>query len=265
MLQFPRTILAVTPGLPLPRLPFPVDFAHMAYRIGPNLQLLRARPELELEGGLLMLSGTASCCRGNFDRFCEQLLSECHIRHMVGVVANWELSSQYASLVSELDRALAVENLEFWVPEYFSKDVTAGHIMISSQLSGGTLAARLQEAVQQWGKRVALAIECTPWDFLLPCAPGQERPLEENQAQQLMSKHATRFWFSEALFAQYFTYQAESKLHLVQFDNAYSIRKKLELSKQFGLSGAMLSWDEIHRFSREIFSSPQKRSGGNAF
>lgn len=57
MPQFPRLLLACSPGNTLPQLPASVELAHMAYRIGPRCRLLRTRPELDLNGGFLMISG----------------------------------------------------------------------------------------------------------------------------------------------------------------------------------------------------------------
>lgn len=265
MPQFPRILLAVSPGSVPPRLPVPFELAHMAYRIGSHCRLLRARPELALTGGFLMISGAASSCHGNAERFCQQVVSECRLHHAAGVIANWELASQCAPLVTELDRALAQAQLEFWVPEYYAKAAANAKILVSSQLSGGSLTARLQEALDRWGHRIALAVECTPWVFQLPCPSGQGTPLEAGQLRQLIANYSPRFWFSEALGTQYFTYLREQQLHLALFDNGASIRRKLELAARRGLSGAILSWDELAPFAREVFPPSQHRAGGNRF
>lgn len=265
MPQFPRILLAVSPGSVPPRLPVPFELAHMAYRIGPRCRLLRARPELALNGGFLMISGAASSCLGNAERFCQQVVSECRLHLAAGVIANWELAPQCVPLVTELDRALAQAQLEFWVPEYYAAAAANAKILISSQLSGGSLSARLQEALNRWGHRIALAVECTPWSFQLPCPSGRGTPLEDGQLQQLIANYNPRLWFSESLCTQYFTYLKENQLHLTLFDNGASIRRKLELAARRGLSGAILSWDELKPFARELFSPAQRRSGGNRF
>lgn len=265
MPQFPRLLLAISPGNIPPRLPLPTELAHMTYRIGPRCRLLRAYPEQALTGGFLMISGTASSCIGNLDRFCRQVVSECQLRHAAGVIANWELASQCAPLATQLDRALTQAQLEFWVPEYYAGATINAQIFISSQLSGGSLAARLQEAFDRWGHRIALAIECTPWVFQLPCPSGQGTPLERGPLQQLITDYNPRLWFSEALCTQYFTYLRKEQLHLALFDNGASIRKKLELAARRGLSGVILSWDELAPFVQEVFAPTQRRPGGNRF
>lgn len=264
MPHFPRILLAAAPDCTLPRLPFPAEPVHIAYRIGPHLQLLRARPELALEGGFLMISGAASCCHGNFVQFCQLVLEECRLRNAAGIVANWELSQQSVDLAKMMDHTLAKAGLAFWVPEHFASAVTNGTIMVSSQLSGGTLSARLQEAQKRWGGRVSLAVECTPWDFRLPCPTGHGSSLEEGQIRRQMTAHNARPWFSNALCTQYFTYLEESHLHLVQFDNASSIRRKLELTEQLHLSGVILSWDEIRPFAHDIYPTAQNRAKRNS-
>ena len=265
MPQFPRLLLAVAPGNVPPQLPVPFELAHMAYRIGPRCRLLRARPELALTGGFLMISGAAASCLGNLERFCQQVVSECQLHRAVGVIANWELASQCAPLISQLDRALAEAQLEFWIPEYYAEAAANARIFLSSQLSGGSLAARLQEALNRWGHRIALAVECTPWVFQLPCPSGRGTPLEDGQLQQLIADHNPHLWFSEALCTQYFTYLSENQLHLTLFDNGVSVRRKLELAARRGLSGAILSWNELAPFAREVFSSTQRRPNGSRF
>ena len=106
-------------------------------------------------------------------------------------------------------------------------------------------------------------MECTPWSFQLPCPSGRGTPLEDGQLQQLIANYNPRLWFSESLCTQYFTYLKENQLHLTLFDNGASIRRKLELAARRGLSGAILSWDELKPFARELFSPAQRRSGGN--
>ena len=265
MPQFPRLLLALAPGSTLPQLPLPLELAHMAYRIGPHCRLLRARPEVELTGGFLMISGAASSCLGNLERFCQQVLSECHIHHASGVIANWELASQCMPLVGQLDRMLAQAQLEFWVPEYYAEAAVNAKILISSQISGGSLAGCFQEALNRWGNRVALAVECTPWVFQLPCTSGQGTPLEEGQLQQLITDRTPHIWFSEALCTQYFTYLEKNQLHLALFDNAASVRRKLELAARHGVAAAILSWDELAPFAQEVFAPSQRKPGGNRF
>ena len=265
MPQFPRLLLAVSPGNTIPQLPASVELAHMAYRIGPRCRLLRTRPELDLNGGFLMISGAASSCLGDLERFCLQVLSECRIHHAIGVIANWELHPQCVPLATRLDHTLAQVGLEFWVPEYYAESAAGAKVFISSQISGGSLTACLQEALSRWGSRTTLAIECTPWMFQLPCASGRGTPLNEEQLRQLMADRAPRFWFSESLCSQYFTYQEENQLCLVLFENAASVRKKLALATRLGLDGAVLSWDEVTPFAQELFYPIPKQSGRARF
>lgn len=260
MSHFSHTLLAARPEVHLPPAAASATLAHLSYRIGPGLQLLRARSALPPEGGFLMLSGEASCYEGNVARFCRQVCAECQARHMTGVVSNLGSSPQCIPLVTALDRALTEAGLIFWVSEPVAAHTADAQVMVSSQLSGGSLAVRLQDALQQWGRRVVLAVECTPWDFCLPCAAGRERPLDDAQVKQLLTTHGVRTWFSQTLCTQYFTYQTDHQLHLVQFQTGYSVRKKMELAKQLHLSGILLSWDEVHPFVNALFSPGQKKS-----
>lgn len=94
---------------------------------------------------------------------------------------------------------------------------------------------------------------------------GRGTPLNEEQLRQLMADRAPRFWFSESLCSQYFTYQEENQLCLVLFENAASVRKKLALAARLGLDGAVLSWDEVTPFAQELFYPTPKQSGRARF
>lgn len=83
-----------------------------------------------------MISGAASSCLGDLERFCLQVLSECRIHHAIGVIANWELHPQCVPLATRLDHTLAQVGLEFWVPEYYAESAAGAKVFISSQISG---------------------------------------------------------------------------------------------------------------------------------
>jgi spore germination protein YaaH len=69
-----------------------------------------------------------------------------------------------------------------------------------------------------------------------------------------MKEHNARFWFSEALCSQYFTYQSNNELHLVLFENTDSVRAKLNRATQRNLPGVLFSWDEISHIAHDLFA-----------
>lgn len=252
MVSLPRLLLAHSLGTELPRLPVPTEPVRTGYRVGADCRLLRLRTETDWFGGFLMVSGEPDFAQGDSDLLTRQLLTECRAHSAAGVVVNWTVSARHPAFFPRLEEALSRDGLELWVPEAFAPDTKKARVLISSHLSGGTLAGRLKESVSRWGDRTALAIECDPWLFPLPCPPGAERPLEDKQLRQLLAQRP-QVWFSESLCAQYVTCMLEGTPHLALFDNEYSIRRKLMAAVQCGLSGALLAWEELAPFAEGVF------------
>lgn len=232
----------------------PVPFV---YQVAPSGQLLRGGQEALPTGSVLMIGGDTPPSSAGMDWFCRQVLSECHAQQAVGVMANWVCSIAGQQTAQRLEPILSRNQLSFWVPESFAQAVPTAQILLSSQLSGGTLRRRLQEALAQYGNRITLAIECTPWDFSLPCADGQGTALTLPTMRELFTQHRCRAWFSSEFCCAYFTYQQEEQIHLVLYDNAASVQAKLELAAELNLSGTLLFWDEIQSFHPPVWRTEQ--------
>ena len=256
MLSLPRLLLARSPETEPPRLPVHTEPVRTGYRVGPDCRLLRIRSVTNWSGGFLMVSGEPDLLRGDSEHLLRQLPAECRAHGAAGVVVNWTQTGRHPAFFPRLEEALAREGTELWVPEALAAGTENATVLISSHLSGGTLAGRLEESVSRWGSRTALALECDPWLFPLPCPPGTERPLEETHLQRLL-KRRRRVWFSESLCAQYMTCLLEGRLHLALFDNGSSIRRKLELAGHCGLSGALLAWEELAPFAETVFPAEE--------
>ena len=113
-------------------------------------------------------------------------------------------------------------------------------------------AARLQEAVQRFG-RVVLAVERVAEDFYLPSPTGQGTPLTRDELAQRLEERAPQVYFSTDLCAHYFTYMSDaSGAHFVLFDDAGSIRKKLQLARQLDIGEALLPYAQVDDLLPEL-------------
>ena len=120
-----------------------------------------------------------------------------------------------------------------------SKDTSSnGWVLVSSAVSGGTLAWRLERAIERYGRdRVLPALERTAMDFPLPAPGGCGTPLSQLQLQQKIREHSPTVHFSSALCARYFLYRDTHALpHFVLFDDIFSFRQKLHLLRSLGLT-----------------------------
>lgn len=258
-------LLVLSPDTPLPSLSQPVTPAFLSYQINPAGQLLCAGASVLPEGSVLMLGGTAPSSGEATDWLCRQIAAECQRQKAAGVVANWAEDAAGAGLASRLEPILRSLDIDFWVPESFASSAPNAQVLISSQLSGGTLENRLRQAQLKYGDRIALAIECTPWDFTLPCPHGQGTALTLPAMRERFARHHCRAWFSEGFCCSYFTYGQEEALHLVLYDTAASVQAKLSLAEALELSGVILAWEEIGAFQPPLWPIRQEKASDGQF
>ena len=218
--------LAHAPAAKPPSLPRPFTSVPMAYQAAPDGQLLRAGQGALPVGCALMVSGTAPASPAGLDWFCRQVLAECQAQQ---------------------------HGRSFTVPEAFAGTASTAQILVSSQLSGGTLRGRIREALERYGGRVVLALECSPWDLVLPCPDGQGVALTLPELRERFAQHRCRAWFSEDFCCQYATYREAERLHLILYDNAASVQAKLDLAAELGLAGVLVCWEEIWGFQPPVW------------
>lgn len=244
-------ILTVPPSQAHAALAFGVPVAHMAYRMGAGPRLFRGSIPLALRGGLLMLDDRGfSAQQGENAPFCQQVIRECTGRGYDGVVADWENrpSSAQAALAQELDKVLADKGWPLYITEPYGSCTRHARVMISSAVSGGSLAARLSEAGEKYGiERVALAVERSAEDFTMPAPDGCGRSLSQEELRRLMEEYHSPTYFSGELCAHYFTYRpaGEGGVHFVLFDDEGSIRKKLQVARNAGVRYGLMAYPQV--------------------
>ena len=245
--------LAYAPAAATPTLPCPFTPVPMAYQAAPDGQLLRAGENALPAGSVLLVGGTAPAAPTGRDWFCRQVLAECRRQQAAGVLANWAETPAGQALAQELAGALEKRHLSFTVPEAFAPSAPSAQALISSQLSGGTLRGRIREALERYGSRVVLALECSPCAFVLPCPDGQGTTLTLPELRKRFARHRCRAWFSEDFYCQYATYWETEQLNLILYDNAASVQAKLDLAAELGLAGALVCWEEISGFQPPVW------------
>lgn len=107
-------------------------------------------------------------------------------------------------------------------------------VWVSSLLSGGTLRERLSTAKQRYGDRLWLRIEPFCTDFPLPCPTGNGIAL--TQEESLSLRAACSVFYSAELCCMYCVRLKNSVPIMHLFDTPQSIREKLLLAAQLGIS-----------------------------
>lgn len=238
---------------------FGLPVAHAAYRVGGGPHLFRANLPLPVRGGLMAVDCTGFDGRGESGPFCQEVLRECAARGFTGVLCDFE-GRPFPLLIRilrELEGLLEKRGWPLYVPESYGPHTVSARVLVSSALSGGSLARRLAEAQERCGGRAVLAVERTAEDFFLPSPDGQGRPLSREQLHTLLAERSPSVFFSSELCAHYFTYMSrENGAHFVLFDDAGSIRKKLRLARSAGMEQAVLSYPQMEDLLEDILREP---------
>lgn len=246
--------LAVTPGEYQSAAKYSRLFAHVAYRIGPESQLLRQSLLLQTRGGLLVLGDREAPPISAPGALCAGILRECARRGYTGVLLDFEARP---AADRQVFAAMLAQNLRktrrvLYVPE--SCAVPGAVPLICTALSGGSFPQRLQEAARQFGgaEHLGLDVQRLRMDFTLPAKSGEGRPLSEEEFHSLVEKESPAVFFSQELCARYFTYMQGQETHFVLFDDESTLRQKLKTGEAMGFSAAFFMWPEIRDIAPKL-------------
>lgn len=253
-------ILTAPPNQSRAALRFGLPVAHAAYRIGGGPHLFRANMPISVRGGLMALDCIGFDGRGEAGTFCQEVMRECSARGYDGILCDFE--GRPMPLLAEIIRTLAgmtqKRGWPLYVTEAYGGYANSAKVLISSALSGGSLAQRLTEAIQRYGQdRVTLAVERVAEDFYLPSPTGQGQSLTREELRQMLDQRSPSVFFSGELCAHYFTYMSrENGAHFVLFDDAGSIRKKLQVAHSLGIHQAVLAYPQVDDLLDAILARP---------
>ena len=222
--------------------------AHLAYRVGRGPHLFRAGGSVPLRGGVMVVDGQGYDGAGSVGPFCQELASECALRGFSGAVLDFDRRlPPLEQLAGQLDRLFVQRGLQLYVPEPFGHCVAHGRVILSSALSGGSLAQRLEEAAERFGRdRIALSLERSAEDFSLPSPTGSGAPLTRQQLRQQMDALRPAVFFSRELCARYYTYMnRDTGAHFVLFDDGDTMLRKVEVARQAGVSVFLAPYEDI--------------------
>ncbi|SBW06631.1 conserved hypothetical protein [uncultured Eubacteriales bacterium] len=253
-----KIILTAPPDQSRTALALGVPVAHMAYRVGGGPHLYRSNMPVAIRGGLMVIDDTGFDGLGESAPFCQEVMRECGARNFDGVVCDFEARpfSILGKIVAELGELTHRRGWPMYVAEPYARFSDKTRVLIPTALSGGSLRQRLQEASEQYGAaRVALAIERVAQDFFLPSPNGQGSPLTQEELETRIERLSPSIFFSNELCAYYFTYMSpQNGAHFILFDNAASIRKKLQVARSLDITDALIPYPQVTDLLPEILS-----------
>lgn len=253
-----KIILTAPPDQSRTALALGVPVAHMAYRVGGGPHLYRSNMPVAIRGGLMVIDDTGFDGLGESAPFCQEVMRECGARNFDGVVCDFEARpfSILGKIVAELGELTHRRGWPMYVSEPYARFSDKTRVLIPTALSGGSLRQRLQEASEQYGAaRVALAVERVAQDFFLPSPNGQGSPLTQEELETRIERLSPSIFFSNELCAYYFTYMSpQNGAHFILFDNAASIRKKLQVARSLDITDALIPYPQVTDLLPEILS-----------
>lgn len=251
-------ILAVAPGQLTEAGAWGLPTAHLAYRVGSGPHLFRANTPIVPTGGLMVMDDGRYAEGDGAEGFCNEVLRECAARKFTGVVCDFrgKPRSALAGAVGKLAELCGARGLGCYVSEPYGLAAPQAKVVVPTAVSGGTLQGRLEEAAGRFGDRVALWVDRSAEDFLLPSPGGAGAPLTAEELKRRREESGSDVFFSSELCAHYFTYMAGEKGHFVLFDDAGSVKKKLRMAKNLGVTDAFLPYDTMADLLPELLGRP---------
>lgn len=249
-----RVYLAVTPDHLEEALRCTARVAHVAYRIDETGMLACAELPAKIRGGIMVLSDGDGCTLQDISTLCSAVCRECEVRGFGAVTADFEQpkNEERCAFLRALCENLRKMGRVLYVPECYGCDVPGAMVLICTAVSGGSLRVRLQEARRTFGERVALDLQRLRMEFPLPCPCGEGRNLQREELEKFLAEEPKVF-FSEELCARYFVRLSDCEPSLVLFDDADTLRRKLRLAQELGITAAFVMFPEVEDIRSELW------------
>jgi len=251
-----QIFLAATPEKFREAIRYTERIAHVAYRIGRDGRLTRRNLLARTRGGIMVLGdqecGTIQDCA----MLCREVWRECGNRGFGGVVADFERepAPDRIAFLEAMGRILSRNHMRLFVPEIYGSSVPQAYVLICTALSGGVLQQRLEEAAQTFGqRRLALDLQRLRMAFPLPCPTGEGRPMTGEELERMLQTKQPAVFYSADLCAKYFTNTQNGEGEFVLFDDADTIRKKIQIGREIGIKAGFLMYPETEDLLPALF------------
>lgn len=261
---WPTLYLLAPPQLQGGLASYGLTMAHPAYRVGQGPHLFRTQLPTPLTGGVMVLDHREFDGAGKAELFCQEVVRECAARSFQGVFCDFE-----GAPLPVLERAVALlaptfqkRGWSLYVPPSYAAHAPAAKVVLSTALSGGSLRRYLREAIDGYGvQRVALGLQWSCEDFVLPARDGSGRSMTRAELSELLEKRRPAVYFSDDLCAHYFTYMPTGgSPHFILYDDGESMEKKLRMAAEMGIGEAFLPCPEAQEELVKLLGRREKKT-----
>lgn len=219
-----------------------VGLAYMTYRISNTGRLLRANTPVSYQGGIMYIDDSGAITGSGF--LPGEIVRECTAKRFSGVVLDLSPSFPQEAAIS-IAAVCSKHKINVYVPPYFA-ECPNSIVLISTGISVGSLSTKLTSSIKQYGlQRTALMLDYQRCDYTLPAKEENGQELSEYQLNTLITKYRSPSFFSKELCTYYFTYRIANKAHLVLYDNAVSLRRKITIGESLGINTSFMFYPHV--------------------
>ncbi len=224
----------------------------MACEVTRGLKLTRLGPLPALRGERLVeIACHGLTGFGPQEALVENILRFCLIYGFSGVVLDLPRPTPALLSLSELmaDR-LAPRGLTLYLPEGYGGVPGKRGLLINAQSYSSPFSDRLRLLAGKYGpEKIALRLDTRPADFLLPA----RRSLPSRLPSPVPGGVAPdRVFYSQCFEANYTSFRDRDRVRLVMWDDANSVRRKLEIAGNIGIHTAFLDFAENRAIIRSL-------------
>lgn len=227
---------------------FGIPLAHMAYRVGENGHLYRAELPISVRGGLMVVDDAGFNGRGDPMQLCREILRECIARKFDGILCDFDRSPTpfFEKTVEQLGILSTQRGWSLYVNQEYAHLAAQSFVLITSAIAKGSLEGRLRESIERYGiNRIALAVQRTAQEFILPSGSNCGRWLERGELAEWVQRFSPAIFFDHNLCAHYFTYMEQGTAHFVLFDDSGSLIRKVSLARELGIRRVLFTYPEV--------------------
>ena len=102
--------------------------------------------------------------------------------------------------------------------------------------------------------RTVAALERRAEDFPIPARTGCGTPLTPEALNSLRRSIRASGYYSPELCARYFTYRRGGQTHFVLFDDAGTLRRKIEMGQALGIREGFVMLPEVEDLTGSLFT-----------
>ncbi len=224
----------------------------MAYRTGAGFHLYRT----VLPSGhfhLMDVDCTGFTGYGPHEALILELLRECRGRGYSGVVLSLSArpTQPLVSFCELASQALSQEGIDLYLPLTFASFTDKSRLLVPARILSSGFSSGLNRLCSRYGPgRLALELERVYIDYTLPLKSGMGTELSEQACRELAG--SGHIFTSSELVCRYVSCIHRNRVHLVMWDDAETLREKLNIAQRMDIAAAFLYYPHIRDIASQL-------------